>query len=572
MLANASANDNKLKILFKVSGFNKETREVTGIATSETVDSHDEILTYDGSKAAVKSWVGNIREMHQPKAVGKRVAVKCDDKNKQIIVKSYVSKGAEDTWQKVLDGTLSYYSVGGERVTSEIKAAKDLSPEVFKGMDQIPDEVRVTTKWRMTELSLVDSGANPDCSIELVKDVNGKPVQTEAIEDEAAEPVKKDTPKSAFAYIDKEGKGHYQVKEDGQFDFNLTRFALTRAEAEIKSGGDKADLAKKALPKIRASAKKIQVEQFKDNPSKFLALHDVTAIKLDDGTSAGGEGPIDKDQLVSFAGFLKYGSYAMSFSCTPVDFDTAYQRYQADQAIDEVYDLVSVFSSCVLAAVFDPDMSQEDKNNLVAKSTQQFVVIFTEAASEAAMTRVQSLEDLRKAFEEALVGVEVKKENETVTAAAIQAMISNVLSAETLGKAVAGAIKPISDNVEGLNKTVTEKFAAIETRLAKVEETPVTRNAPVIKTTDRSGRVETFAKNGTGISAPASIRKSEAGELVLEENGVEYTLPEVQAKITTLEGVLKTMPAADPNRLRNEVECIALMRIRKILSGDKVWR
>src|SRR5258706_14840551 len=45
-------------------------REVTVCATSEAVDSFKTRFDYDASKDAFTRWIGNVREMHQPKAVG----------------------------------------------------------------------------------------------------------------------------------------------------------------------------------------------------------------------------------------------------------------------------------------------------------------------------------------------------------------------------------------------------------------------------------------------------------------------------------------------------------------------
>jgi hypothetical protein len=152
---------------FPIAKVNEATREVEGVATSEALDSHGEILTYEGSVKAMTSWRGNVREMHAPVAVGKALDIRCDDARKQIIVKSYISKGAQATFEKVLDGTLSYYSVGGTRTRSIIR----------------DDGVRETSAWTCGELSLVDSGANPDSRISLVKMVGGRPTATEVLEE-----------------------------------------------------------------------------------------------------------------------------------------------------------------------------------------------------------------------------------------------------------------------------------------------------------------------------------------------------------------------------------------------------
>jgi hypothetical protein len=95
--------------------------------------------------------------MHQPIAVGKMVDFREDEfydpdsKSfyRGIFVTARVSKGAEDTWQKVLDGTLTGFSIGGEVIDS----SSDFVKEAGK-------TVRFIKDYDLTELSLVDNPAN----------------------------------------------------------------------------------------------------------------------------------------------------------------------------------------------------------------------------------------------------------------------------------------------------------------------------------------------------------------------------------------------------------------------------
>jgi hypothetical protein len=161
--------DENLQLMFPVSLIKKEERIVVGVATSDNVDKSGDVVGFDASIEAFKNWQGNIREMHQPLAVGKAVGHRSVDINhdgqnfKGIEVSAYISKGAEDTWEKVLDGTLSAFSIGGrvlERVEDETKS--------FRGQP-----VSVITKYELGELSLVDNPANPAANITLVKAEGG---------------------------------------------------------------------------------------------------------------------------------------------------------------------------------------------------------------------------------------------------------------------------------------------------------------------------------------------------------------------------------------------------------------
>jgi hypothetical protein len=91
-------------------------REIELCATSEAVDSHGTIFDYDASHDAFTRWIGNVREMHSRQAVGSRVAVRCDDETRRVYVRIRISRGAQDTWEKVLDGTLRGASIGASGV------------------------------------------------------------------------------------------------------------------------------------------------------------------------------------------------------------------------------------------------------------------------------------------------------------------------------------------------------------------------------------------------------------------------------------------------------------------------
>jgi hypothetical protein len=150
---------------FPISKVDQSRREVTGVATDESVDSHGEILDYAASKAAFASWEKNIREMHAPVAVGRAVSVVANDAAKSISITARISRGAQDTWEKVLDGTLRAFSVGGTRLRSEIRS----------------DGVRRTSEYKLGEVSLVDVPANASCKFAIAKSLNGRATATDVV-------------------------------------------------------------------------------------------------------------------------------------------------------------------------------------------------------------------------------------------------------------------------------------------------------------------------------------------------------------------------------------------------------
>ena len=150
-----------------------ERRMVSGFATLDNVDKQGDIVTTESSVEAFKNFRGNLREMHQPSAVGKIVSFKedkyFDPNNKKfysgVYVSAYVSKGAQDAWEKVLDGTYTGFSIGGN-----IKTWDDAYDE------KIDKSIRVIKTYELHELSLVDNPANQFANIVSIEKVNGQNV------------------------------------------------------------------------------------------------------------------------------------------------------------------------------------------------------------------------------------------------------------------------------------------------------------------------------------------------------------------------------------------------------------
>lgn len=139
----------RLSLPCEVRVVDEERREIEVCATSEAVDGHGTVFSYDASKDAFARWAGNVREMHDRKAVGRKVDVRCDDDARRVYVRLRISAGAQDTWEKVKDGTLAGASIGASNV-------------VWGQQRRAGREVPVATRYDLVELSLVDVGSNPD--------------------------------------------------------------------------------------------------------------------------------------------------------------------------------------------------------------------------------------------------------------------------------------------------------------------------------------------------------------------------------------------------------------------------
>jgi len=159
-----------VRLSMPFSKVDQERRIVSGFATLDNIDKQMDIVTPEASLAAFSKFRGNIREMHQPSAVGKMVSFKedkyFDPETKKfysgIYVSAYVSKGAQDCWEKVLDGTYTGFSIGGRMNKWD------------DGYDEKMDtQIRIIKDYDLVELSLVDNPANQFASILSVEKVDG---------------------------------------------------------------------------------------------------------------------------------------------------------------------------------------------------------------------------------------------------------------------------------------------------------------------------------------------------------------------------------------------------------------
>jgi len=168
--AHWSTEGDNVRLSMPFAKVDKERRVVSGFATLDNLDVQNDIVTSDASLKAFSQFRGNIREMHQPSAVGKMVAFKedkyFDPESKKfysgVFVSAYVSKGAQNAWEKVLDGTYTGFSIGGRMNKWD------------DGYDEKMDKpIRIIKDYDLIELSLVDNPANQFASIISIEKVDG---------------------------------------------------------------------------------------------------------------------------------------------------------------------------------------------------------------------------------------------------------------------------------------------------------------------------------------------------------------------------------------------------------------
>ena len=184
--AHWNTDGDNVRLSMPLTKVDKERRIVTGFASLDNLDKQDDIVTAEASLDAFKRFRGNIREMHQPSAVGKMVSFKqdkyFDPETKKfyngVLVSAYISKGAQDAWEKVLDNTYTGFSIGGRM--NKWDDAYD---------EKADKTIRIIKEYDLVELSLVDSPANQFANIVSVEKVDGVSVLKGEVADVVVENV-----------------------------------------------------------------------------------------------------------------------------------------------------------------------------------------------------------------------------------------------------------------------------------------------------------------------------------------------------------------------------------------------
>jgi phage head maturation protease len=138
-----------MRIFAPITKIDQEQRMVFGYASTEALDRQGEIIRKEAVEAALPDYMrfANIREMHQPSAVGVAKTAEMDERGLYLAVK-VVDDAA---WAKVREGVYTGFSIGGQ-VTKRDTAQK-----------------HVVTGCTIAEISLVDRPANPEAVFEMFK-------------------------------------------------------------------------------------------------------------------------------------------------------------------------------------------------------------------------------------------------------------------------------------------------------------------------------------------------------------------------------------------------------------------
>lgn len=149
----------KVTLYAPIEKADEEQRMVYGYASTEALDSQGEIVNKGAIEKALSDYMkfANIREMHQPSAVGKTKKAQIDKKGLYIAAKVVDS----NAWQKVKEGVYNGFSIGG------------------RVMQMVDNEI---TDLKLSEISLVDRPANPEAVFDVYKLEDGKGAVKEEVE------------------------------------------------------------------------------------------------------------------------------------------------------------------------------------------------------------------------------------------------------------------------------------------------------------------------------------------------------------------------------------------------------
>lgn len=225
----------KTNIFIPFSKKDDEKQLVYGYASTEAIDSQGEIVEKKAIIEALPGYMkfGNIREMHQPSAVGKAKQANIDENGLFIKVK-VVDKGA---WEKVKEGVYNGFSIGGRVVSKVGNRIKELT---------------------LSEISLVDRPANPAALFTVVKaDDISKEVEGEVTNEKVDE---------AIRFMD----SHVSIMEVSEV-LEMAKYLVYMITDRIFAGKSYEDL-EDALVSLKAASREILGEGAIERLDEIISL------------------------------------------------------------------------------------------------------------------------------------------------------------------------------------------------------------------------------------------------------------------------------------------------------------
>ncbi len=223
-----------MKLYAEISKRDEESRMVWGYASTEATDSQGEVIKADAISAALADYMkfANIREMHQPSAVG--VTKEAAMTEKGLFIGAHVVD--DIAWNKVKAGVYKGFSIGGQALKRD-----DTNKNTI-------------TEIRLTEISLVDRPANPEALFELWK---GDGMSNEMTKEQAVERLAEMLNKGEIDPV--ELVKSFEKKEEPKEE--------PKSEEEPKEE-PKAEEKPKEEPKVDEEPKEEPKEELKEEPKE----------------------------------------------------------------------------------------------------------------------------------------------------------------------------------------------------------------------------------------------------------------------------------------------------------------
>ncbi len=409
-----------VRLIMPFAKVDTEHRTVSGFASLNNVDKSADVVTANASAEAFASFRGNIREMHDKhKAVGTMIKFSQEpyydaasgNTYQGIYVTAYVSKGAQDTWEKVLDGTLSGFSIGGH--------IEEQHPEYVA---ELSKTVRFITKLSLFELSLVDNPANQFANVFSIQKVDGElvmkgmatEVETQNVfwceEDKTARAVSSDHSTCVQCSADMENIGWIEVTD------------AASATAELKKFVDDHFTTTKVI--TTQDLKDAGKEQVQQNP-EFANEENVGDNTIDTAKSEGGVNMSDVETVEKAA-----------------EVDEVVETTLVDEVVEKAEEVVETPEETV------------EKAEEVAEETVETVEKAEEVVETPEVDVTKALEDIKNFVSEAVT----KSATEQATSLeAIAKAMSDLAESVAKLAPVAEAVQTVTEKVEGLERATAVK-------------------------------------------------------------------------------------------------------------------
>ena len=413
--------NNKLVISMPFAKVNKEKRTVSGWASLDNVDRHGDIVTKEANRKAFGNFRKNIREMHGPVAVGKMLNFKEDtffDPETQktyngIYVTAYISKGAQDAWEKCLDGTYSGFSIGGN-----INDAK------MEKVDGDNETRRVIHDYDLHELSLVDSPANQLANfMSIEKNIDGSSFVKGMIADITLENVfwcKQDEVASTSEAMSKDcvvcdapmtNIGWVEQKDSEKFEA-IEKVIDSYFKKDDAPGPDHAD-TESAAPGLAGNVidSNATINLYPDQNSKKKVTFEDGLKKSDDISLNEGGNKMAEDTNATVDKSIDVETPAEEVSIVSETPDTTVEKAAEISEIDDALDFEKMVSD--LKTFFGESLTKSNENYAThAATVQDMYNIVNETRAEMARLS-KAYEDIQKANDDLVTKYETL--NKSVT-------------------------------------------------------------------------------------------------------------------------------------------------------------